>query len=144
MLFYLVSGNKRTIILVEFDHYKGEINHSLTTEKGNTLEIQWKIGNVKDGYKQSYITTYVTEDRYPTSFWSRKTDNIEIAIHYPWIYIFGNRLKASYGGDLYKATVENVTYTDSTQYSIKGMFYKNDGTKEFFKSFVQVQVNGKP
>ena len=60
-----------------------------------------------------------------------------------WEYLFGNRLKVSYNNALYKTTVENVTYTDSAQYSINGKL--DNGISEIqFHSSVRVQVNGKP
>ena len=89
------------------------------------------------------ITTYATEGLLPTSTWSRSTSTAQMTPEYHWKYLFHNRLKASYGNDMYKMIVENVTYTDSTQYSISGMLIKNGVFRRSFKSFVQVQVNGK-
>ena len=89
------------------------------------------------------ITTYATEDLRPTSTWSRSTSTAEMTPDYHWKHLFDNRLKASYGNDLYKTIVESVTYTDSTQYSISGMLIKNGKFRRSFQSFVHVQVNGK-
>ena len=88
------------------------------------------------------ITTYATEDLIPTSAWSRSTRTAELTPDNHWKHLFDNRLKASYGNDLYKMIVENVTYTDSAQYSISGIL-KNGEFGRSFKSFVHVQVNGK-
>ena len=42
------------VILVDFSaeliNYITEINRTVIIEKGNTLEIHWKIGHGKDGY----------------------------------------------------------------------------------------------
>ena len=63
---------------------------------------------------------------------------------YRWKHLFGNRLKAIYNHDVYKMIVQNVKYTDSTQHSISGVLIKDGVTARLVKSFVQVQVNGKP
>ena len=144
---FLGSANQRTTSLVDFsidyDHYTIEINRTVTIEKGNTLEIQWKIGHGKNGYMLHDITTYATEDLLPTSAWSRSTSTAELTPDYHWKHLFDNRLKTSYSNDLYKMIVENVTYTDSAQYSILGMLIKNGEFRRSFKSFVHVQVNGR-
>lgn len=86
--------------------------------------------------------TYVTEAMQPTSVFRKGYNAAEMIQRHKWEYLFGNRLKVSYNNALYKTTVENVTYTDSGQYSIEGKL--DNGTSEIrFHSSVKVQVNGK-
>ena len=89
------------------------------------------------------ITTYATEKRRPTSVWSRSSSTAQMTPDYHWKYLFGNRLKASYGDDLYKMIGENVKYADSTQYSIVGLMIKDGAFRRSFNLLVQVQVTGK-
>ena len=51
-----------------------------------------------------------------------------------WEYLFGNRLKVSYNNALYKTTIENVTYTDSTQYPINGKLDNGTSAMRFHSS----------
>ena len=51
-----------------------------------------------------------------------------------WEYLFGNRLKVSYNNALYKTTIEKVTYTDSTQYSINGKLDNGKSAMRFHSS----------
>ena len=136
------------VILVDFSaeliNYITEINRTVIIEKGNTLEIHWKIGHGKDRYLLYDLKTFATEDQRKTSFWKQSTNTAEMIPDYRWKHLFDNRLKAIYNHDVYKMIVQNVKYTDSTQHSISGVLIKDGVTARLVKSFVQVQVNGKP
>ena len=134
----LVAGTKRTVVHVDLSIDYGferiEINRNATVEKGNTLEIRWKTGHGLNGYELYEAATFVTEDLLLTSRFRRESNIAELTQRHKWEYLFGNRLKVSYNNALYKTTIANVTYTDSTQYPINGKLDNGTSAMRFHSS----------